>query len=95
MGKLVEAQNLGDALVKQIQVVRDDEQCAAIAFEELHQPAGGLNIQEVRRLVEQQQVGCLEEQTHQGQFGLLPTTERRDEAIQGHATQVQAGDQLF
>src|SRR5579885_1612746 len=95
MAKLVQAQNLRDTRIQQINIVRDEEQRSAIAREELHQPDGSFDIQEVRRLIEQQQIGRLEEQAGKCQPGLLSAAECLHLAIQRHAAQVEAGEQLF
>ena len=65
MGKFVETQHFVDAAVKQVQIVRYDEQRAAIAGQEVHQPCRRIDIQEVGRLVKQQEIRSLEEQSRQ------------------------------
>ena len=65
MRKLVETQHFIDTAIKQVKVVRDDQQRATIPGQEVHQPFRGLYIQEIGRLVKQQEIGSLEEQTRQ------------------------------
>ena len=53
---VVEVQDAGDRLVQQREVVADDEQRAAERAEEVHQPGFGVDVEVVRRFVEQQQL---------------------------------------
>ncbi len=62
------AVDLADPLghvVEKVAIVRDGEHRAGVVLEELLQPQHRLGIQVVRRLVEQQQVGRLEQQAAQ------------------------------
>ena len=54
MRKFIETQHFVNAVVKQIQVMRDDKQRAPVVVKVVHQPACGLYVKEVGRLVEQQ-----------------------------------------
>ena len=51
-----------DDVVEQIALVADDDHRRAVALEEILQPQGRFEIEMVRRLVEQQQVGLGEQQ---------------------------------
>src|SRR5450755_3993671 len=93
--ELVQPQHLVDAGIEQVKVMRDNQERALVARQELHQPGRRLHVQEVRWLVEEQQVGCLEEQAGQGELRLLPTAQRAHCAIKRDAAQVQATDKLF
>src|SRR5579884_2926497 len=49
--ELVKTQDLIDTMIKQIQVMRDDQNRAPVAFQKLHQPCRGLHVEKVRRLI--------------------------------------------
>jgi hypothetical protein len=55
---------VGD-IIQEIALMADHDQTAAIGFEEGLQPHRGLEIEMVRRLVEQQQIGLREQQRRQ------------------------------
>ncbi len=95
VAELIQPDDLVDVAVEELQVVRDDQQAATIGAQEVHQPAGGGRVEEVGRLVEQQQVGALEEQAGQGELGLLAAAEGADAAVEGDARQAEAGDELL
>ena len=61
----LEVEHAGDGLVEQVEVVADDEQRAAVAAQELHQPRLGVGVEVVGRLVEQEHVAAGEEDAGQ------------------------------
>ena len=61
----VEVEHAGDRLVEQLEVVADDEQRAAVAAQEAHQPLLGVDVEVVRRLVEAQHVAAGEQDAGQ------------------------------
>ena len=61
---------LGD-VVEEVPVMRDGDHRAGVSVEEVLQPLDRLGVEVVRGLVEQQQVGVLEEQPGQGHPALL------------------------
>ena len=64
---------------------RDDG--AGVLAEEPLQPLDGLGVEMVGRLVEQEQVGVLEEQAAERHAALLAAGERRDVGVVGRAAQ--------
>jgi hypothetical protein len=61
----VELEDPAGHLVEEIAVVRDGHDGAGIVFQETLQPSHRLGVEMVRRLVEQQQVGALQEKPAQ------------------------------
>ena len=57
----VEVEHARDRLVEQVEVVADDEQRAAVVAQEPEQPLLGVDVEVVRRLVEQQHVAAGEQ----------------------------------
>ena len=67
--------------VEEVAVVGDDEHGGLRALDEVLQPLDGLEVEVVGRLVEQDEVGLLEQETGQGYAALLPARERPDGAL--------------
>ncbi len=70
----------GDA-VEEIAVVRDKEARARVAAQEVLEPGDALGIEVVGRLVEDQEVGLLDERAAERDAALLAAGEVRDEAV--------------
>ncbi len=83
-------QHLGDGVVEQVQVVAHHEQCAGEAGQLVEQPALGRAVEVVGRLVEDEQLGLLEEHAHQVDPPALATRERLDVLEQELLAQAQA-----
>ena len=73
-----DVQHLGDGLVEQLQVVAHDEEGAGEARQLVEQPALGRAVEVVRRLVEDHQLGLLEEHAHEVDPAALAAGERVD-----------------
>ena len=56
----------GDHAIQEVTVVRDDDHAALVGGEKVLQPLQRLQVEMVRRLVEQQEIGAQEQQTGQG-----------------------------
>ena len=85
-----DVQHLGDRLVEQLQVVADDEQRAGEAAQLVEEPALGGAVEVVGRLVEDHQLGLLEEHPHQVDAAPLTARERVDLLEQQLLAQAQA-----
>ena len=77
---------LGD-VVEEVAVVGDGDHRARVLVEEALEPLDGLGVEVVGRLVEQQQVGVLEQQPGERHAALLAAGERRDVGVVGRAAQ--------
>ena len=73
-----DVEDLGDGLVEQLEVVAHDEECAVEASQLIEQPALGGTVQVIRRLVEDHQVGLLEEHAHEVDTAPLAAGQRID-----------------
>ena len=73
-----DVEDLGDGLVEQLEVVADDEERAVEASQLIEQPALGRAVEVVRRLVEDHQVGLLEEHPHEVDPPALAAGQRVD-----------------
>ncbi len=62
----LEMENVVDDVVEEIALVADHDEAAAIGLEERFEPERRLEIEMVRRLVEQQQVRLREQQSGEG-----------------------------
>ncbi len=73
-----DVEHLGDGLVQQLEVVAHHEERAVEASQLVEQPALGRTVEVVRRLVEDHEVGLLEEHPHEVDATALATGERVD-----------------
>ena len=87
---LVEVQHARDRLVEQREVVADDEQRAAERAQERHQPRLGVDVEVVRRLVEQQEVAAREQDARELDAPALTTGERADREVEAVAGEPEA-----
>ena len=79
---LVEVQHARDRLVEQLEVVADHEQRAAVRPQELHEPLLGVDVEVVRRLVEQQEVAAREQDARELDAPPLTAGERGDREVE-------------
>ena len=77
-GPVVDVEDVGGDVVEEALVVRDDERHAAVAGEELLQPADREDVEVVGRLVEQQRVGAAEEHLREQDAQLEAARQRRE-----------------
>ena len=87
---LVEVQHARDRLVEQREVVADHEQRAAVRAQELHQPLLGVDVEVVRRLVEQQQVAAREQDARELDAPALTTGQRADREVEAVGARARA-----
>ena len=80
--------------VEERAVVRGDEERAAAPAEVLLEPLEGGDVEVVRRLVEQQQVGVGDHEAGEGRAGLLPARQRRRRLVPLLAREPEAGQRL-
>ena len=73
-----DVQHLGDGVVEQLQVVAHDEEGAGEARQLVEQPALGRAVEVVGRLVEDHQLGLLEQDPHQVDPAALATRQLVD-----------------
>ena len=73
-----DVEHLGDRLVEQLEVVADDEEGTVEARQLVEQPALGRAVEVIRRLVEDHQVGLLEEHAHEVHATALAAGQRVD-----------------
>ena len=71
----IELENPAGHVVEEIAVVGDDEDRARIVAQVAFEPVDGLGVEMVRRLVEQQQVGLLEQQAAERDAAALAARE--------------------
>ena len=91
------AAHLPDAIdyrVQEVAVVADDEQRAVPRGQRALQPLDGLDVQMVGRLVQDEQVGTLQEQTGQEGARLLPAAEMGQRDVPIGAAEAQALQRL-
>ncbi|CAB4940787.1 unannotated protein [freshwater metagenome] len=83
--------------VEEPPVVGDDDHRAAPLREEPGEPGHALDVEVVRRLVEQQQVGGVQQQLRQGDAAALAARERPDDGVEalGEAPQLDAAEQAL
>ena len=81
--RVFEMQDLLGHAVQEIALVTDDEHGAAVAPQVLLQPQGGLEIEVVGRLVEQQQIGASKQESRQHDPHAPATRERVERALLG------------
>ncbi len=74
----IEFENPLGRVVEEVAIVRDRDDGAGEALQELLEPLDALGIEMVRRLVEQQHVGLREQQTAQRDAAFLTARERAD-----------------
>ena len=74
-------------VVEEVAVVGDGDDRAGVLVEEALEPLDRLGVEVVGRLVEQQQVGVLEEQPGERHAALLAAGQRRDVGVVGRAAQ--------
>ena len=75
---VLNAQGLIGHAVEEVTVVGDDHDTALVVGKVMLQPAQGLNVQMVGRLIEQQDVGLAGELDAQGETGLLSSAQMAD-----------------
>ena len=78
--------------VQKIPIVGNDEKRALIGAQVILQPAQGLKIQVVGGLVQDQQVGLLQQELCNGQTGLLAAAELVDGFVKAVAQKAHAGE---
>ena len=84
------AVDLGDPLrdvVEEVPVVRDRDHGAGVLLQVLLEPQHALGVEVVRRLVEEQQVGLLQQELRERDAALLTAREVRDGCIAGRSAQ--------
>ena len=79
-------------VVEEVAVVGDDQDGAGVGDQVLLQPGDGLGVEVVGRLVEQQDVGVLQQQLAEGDAALLAAGEGVDGGVVGRAAQRLHGD---
>ena len=84
---VIEFQNPAGDVVQEVAVVGDGDHRARILLEMVLQPRHGLGVQVVGRLVEQQDVGLLQQEPAQGHAPLLAAGENADQRIARRAAQ--------
>ena len=89
----VEVQHAGDRLVEQLEVVADDEQRAAVAAQELHEPRACVDVEVVRRLVEQEDVAPREQDAGELDPASLAAGEHREREVDAVALDAETGDE--
>ena len=89
--RAVEVEHAGDRLVEQVEVVADDEQGAAVAPQEPHQPLLGVDVEVVRRLVEAQHVAAGEQDAGQLDAPPLAAGEHADRPTRCGRADAEAG----
>ena len=82
---------LGD-VVEKVAVVGDDDHRARIVAERLFEPLDGFRVEMVRRFVQEQQVGLLQERHAQGHPPPLAAGKLADRRVVGRQHQRVAGD---
>ncbi len=80
--RILEGEDRGDGLVEQGQVVGDDEKGAPVAGEVLDEPALGVDVEVVGRLVEEQDVGVGEEDAGELDAPALAARHRRHRPVE-------------
>ena len=88
---VVEVQDARDRLVEQREVVADDEQRAAERAQERHQPFLGVDVEVVRRLVEQQEVVAGEQDARELDPPAFTTRERADREVEAIGGEPESG----
>ena len=83
----VELEDPAGDVVEEVAVVGDGHDRAGIVLEEALEPRDALRVEVVGRLVEQQQVGLLEEQAAERHAPDLAARERRDVGVAGRAAE--------
>ena len=78
----VQLPDFRDDLVQEIAIVADDDHPHRLPGEVILQPFGGLDVEVIRGLVQEHQIGALEEELGQHQAGLLPPREGLRGAIE-------------
>ena len=87
----VQFKDLGDDAVEEITVVADDEHRLRLLDKIVLQPARGVDVEVVARLVEQHHVGRRQQQLGQHEPALLAAAERFDGALEVVAAEAEAG----
>ena len=80
-GAAIELEDPAGDVVEEVAVVRDGDDGARIVLEEALEPGDRLGVEVVGRLVEQQQVGRLQQQPAQRDAAPLAARERRDVGV--------------
>lgn len=77
----IECEGAGCCAVEEFAVVRDDEGCAAVGLDEVFEPVEGGNVEVVGGFVEEEEVGCAEEEECESKAGFLPAAEGAEGCI--------------
>ena len=78
----VDVQHPRDRTVEQLEVVTDHQEPAAVRTQELHQPLLGVDVEVVRRFVEQQEVAAREQDPRELDAPPLAAGERGDRKVE-------------
>ena len=89
----VEVEHASDRLVEQFEVVADDEQGPAVGPEEPEQPVLGVEVEVVRRLVEQQGVRAGEKDAGELDAAALPAGEHPERLVHPVCAKAETGSQ--
>ncbi len=87
----VEVEHARDRLVEQFEVVADHQQRAAVGAQEPHQPGLGVDVEVVRRLVEQQHVGAGEQDAGELDPPALAAREHPERQVEAVGAEAEAG----
>ena len=79
--RAIELENPAGDVVEEVAIVRDRDDGAGIVLEEALEPRDRLGVEVVGRLVEQQQIGRLQQQPAQRDAAPLAAGERRDVGV--------------
>ena len=89
----VEVQHTGDRLVEQLEVVADDKQRAAVPAQELHEPRACVDVEVVRRLVEEEDVAPREQDAGELDPASLSAGEHREREVDAVALDAETRDE--
>ena len=87
--------DLGDDLVEEVAVVADDDHRHRLPRQVVLEPLGRLDVEVVRGLVQEHQVGALQQQLGEHQPRLLAAGERRRRAVEVGLGEAEAGEDLL
>ena len=77
----IELEDPAGDVVEEVPVVRDRDDGALVVGEEALEPEDGLGVEVVRRLVEQQQIGCAQQEPAERNASALTARQRRHVAV--------------
>ena len=92
---LVQLPDLGDDLVEEVAVVADDDHRHRLPRQVVLEPGGRLDVEVVRGLVQEHQVGALEQQLGEHQPRLLAARERPGRTVEVGRREPQAAEDLL